>query len=89
NSNKDFRRQSGVAESAVSQIRDGNRSVIGLMLESHLHEGSQSSEQPKSAMRYGVSVTDACINWETTDTLLRNIHQELDGILAARMLQEG
>ena len=89
NSNKDFRRQSGVAESAVAQIRDGNRSVIGLMLESHLHEGSQSSEQPKSEMRYGVSVTDACINWETTETLLRTIHQELGGVLAARLKQEG
>lgn len=89
NSNKDFRRQSGVAESAVAQIRDGNRSVIGLMLESHLHEGNQSSEQPKSEMRYGVSVTDACINWETTETLLRTIHGELDGVLAARLSQEG
>ncbi|WP_380183780.1 3-deoxy-7-phosphoheptulonate synthase [Kalamiella sp. sgz302252] len=85
NSNKDFRRQTGVAESVVAQIRDGNRSVIGLMLESHLHEGNQSSEQPKSAMRYGVSVTDACINWETTDKLLRTIHRELDGVLAARL----
>lgn len=88
NSNKDFRRQTGVAESAIAQIRDGNRSVIGLMLESHLHEGNQSSEQPKSDMRYGVSVTDACINWETTETLLRTIHQELDGVLAARLSQK-
>jgi len=85
NSNKDFRRQPGVAESAVAQIKDGNRSIMGLMLESHLHEGNQSSEQPRSEMRYGVSVTDACINWETTETLLREIHQDLNGVLAARL----
>ncbi|ROR13117.1 3-deoxy-7-phosphoheptulonate synthase [Erwinia sp. JUb26] len=85
NSNKDFRRQSGVAESAVAQIKDGNRSIIGLMLESHLNEGNQSSEQPRSDMRYGVSVTDACINWETTESLLREIHQDLNGVLAARL----
>ncbi|MCT2386289.1 3-deoxy-7-phosphoheptulonate synthase [Erwinia pyrifoliae] len=88
NSNKDFRRQSGVAESAVAQIRDGNRSIIGLMLESNIHEGNQSSEQPRSEMRYGVSVTDACINWETTENLLREIYQDLDRVLAARLSQE-
>ncbi|GKX63958.1 Phospho-2-dehydro-3-deoxyheptonate aldolase, Tyr-sensitive [Pragia fontium] len=77
NSNKDFRRQSEVVYSCLEQIKAGNRSIIGLMLESNIHEGNQSSEQPRSDMRYGVSVTDACINWETTDTLLRRVHQEL------------
>ena len=85
NSNKDFRRQASVAESAVAQIKEGNRSIMGLMLESHLNEGNQSSEQPRSEMRYGVSVTDACINWETTETLLRDMHQDLTGVLAARL----
>ncbi|MBJ7224011.1 MULTISPECIES: 3-deoxy-7-phosphoheptulonate synthase [unclassified Brenneria] len=78
NSNKDYRRQPLVVESAIEQIKAGNRSIIGLMLESHLNEGSQSSEQPRSAMRYGVSVTDACISWESTEALLRSVHQELD-----------
>ncbi|BDH44849.1 phospho-2-dehydro-3-deoxyheptonate aldolase [Salmonella enterica subsp. enterica serovar Choleraesuis] len=84
NSNKDFRRQPGVAESAVAQIKDGNRSIIGLMIESHLFEGNQSSEQPRSEMRYGVSVTDACIGWETTEALLRDIHGDLSTVLNAR-----
>ena len=84
NSNKDYRRQPGVAESAVAQIKDGNRSIIGLMIESNIHEGNQSSEQPRSEMKYGVSVTDACIDWETTETLLREIHQDLNNTLAAR-----
>ena len=42
----------------VAQIKDGNRSIIGLMIESNIHEGNQSSEQPRSEMKYGVSVTD-------------------------------
>ncbi|WP_294901616.1 3-deoxy-7-phosphoheptulonate synthase [Tatumella sp. UBA2305] len=83
NSSKDFRRQAAVAESAMSQIKDGSRSIIGLMLESNLHEGNQSSEQPRSEMRYGVSVTDACISWETTETLLRDIHQDMCTTLQA------
>ncbi|MFP9229591.1 3-deoxy-7-phosphoheptulonate synthase [Pectobacterium cacticida] len=78
NSNKDYRRQPLVVDAVMEQIKAGNRSIIGLMLESHLHEGNQSSEQPRSDMRYGVSVTDACISWESTETLLRSVHQELD-----------
>ncbi|ARU95013.1 3-deoxy-7-phosphoheptulonate synthase [Tatumella citrea] len=83
NSSKDFRRQAAVAESAMAQIKDGSRSIIGLMLESNLHEGNQSSEQPRSEMRYGVSVTDACISWETTEDLLRDIHQDMCSTLQA------
>lgn len=69
----------------VAQIKDGNRSIIGLMIESNIHEGNQSSEQPRSEMKYGVSVTDACISWEMTDALLREIHQDLNGQLTARV----
>ncbi|BES85851.1 phospho-2-dehydro-3-deoxyheptonate aldolase [Pectobacterium araliae] len=86
NSNKDYRRQPLVVESAIEQIKAGNHSIIGLMLESHLNEGSQSSEQPRSDMRYGVSVTDACISWESTETLLRSVHQDLS---AARVKHSG
>ena len=88
NSNKDYRRQPVVAQSVIDQIKAGNRSITGLMLESHLNEGSQSSEQPRSEMKYGVSVTDACINWETTENLLRTMHQELGDALAARIAGE-
>lgn len=87
NSNKDYRRQPAVAESVVAQIKDGNRSIIGLMIESNIHEGNQSSEQPRSEMKYGVSVTDACISWEMTDALLREINKDLNGQLAARQLK--
>lgn len=80
NSNKDYRRQPQVVSSIVEQIKAGNRSIIGMMLESHINEGNQSSEQPRAAMHYGVSVTDACIDWESTDSLLRTVHQELGAV---------
>ena len=66
--------------------KDGNRSIIGLMIESNIHEGNQSSEQPREAMKYGVSVTDACISWETTEALLRELDKDLRGHLAARLV---
>lgn len=83
NSNKDFHRQPAVAQSVVEQVMAGNQAIIGLMLESNLFEGSQSSEQPRSAMRYGVSVTDACISWETTQALLLQLYQQLHPVIAA------
>ena len=54
NSSKDHRLQPKVAENVIHQIQEGNRSIIGVMLESNLFEGNQSSEQPKCEMRYGV-----------------------------------
>lgn len=77
NSNKDYRRQPIVAEDALQQLLAGNQSIIGLMIESHLFEGNQSSEQPFEQMQYGVSITDACISWETTETLLENFAAKL------------
>lgn len=88
NSSKDYRRQPLVVDSVLEQIHAGNESIIGVMLESHLHEGNQSSEQPRSAMKYGVSVTDACIDWDTTDQLLRKMHQSLSPVLTARAVGE-
>ena len=61
----------------VHQIKEGNRSIVGLMLESHLHEGSQPIPDDRSRLRYGVSVTDACLNWGVTERMLRQGHDEL------------
>lgn len=80
NSNKDYRRQPVVAENVIEQIVAGNRSIIGVMLESHLYAGNQSAEQPVSEMQYGVSITDACIDWQTSDVLLRQMATALSGI---------
>ncbi|GLT18119.1 phospho-2-dehydro-3-deoxyheptonate aldolase [Vibrio zhanjiangensis] len=85
NSRKDFRRQPLVAEDVIHQIREGNRSIIGLMIESHIHEGNQASDLPLNEMKYGVSITDACIDWQTTETLLRHAHSELVPFLQQRL----
>lgn len=84
NSNKNFRRQIIVAKSVTDQIKQGNCSIIGLMLESHINEGNQSSAQPPHLMQYGISITDACISWNNTEELLCDIHQQLQGVLSAR-----
>jgi len=70
NSSKDHTRQPLVASDIFDQISNGNQSIMGIMLESHLVEGNQPSSLPKDEMRYGVSITDACINWEDTEQLL-------------------
>ncbi|HFG2430121.1 TPA: 3-deoxy-7-phosphoheptulonate synthase [Vibrio cholerae] len=85
NSRKDYRRQPLVAEDVIHQIREGNRSIIGLMIESHLNEGNQSSDLPREKRQYGVSITDGCINWSTTEALLRRAHQELIPFLHNRL----
>ena len=54
-----------------------DENLFGLMLESHLNEGNQSIPEDLSQLKYGVSVTDACINWDTTEELIRNAHKEL------------
>lgn len=87
NSNKDYRRQNEVVKSVIEQIQQGNRSIMGVMIESHLNEGCQSSEQPRSEMKYGVSVTDACISWEETEALLTQMAEQLAKSLLARQTQ--
>ncbi|MBL7685934.1 MAG: 3-deoxy-7-phosphoheptulonate synthase [Deltaproteobacteria bacterium] len=74
NSNKDHRRQPAVFESVIQQVLNGNQSIVGMMVESHLFEGSQSIPQDLSQLKYGVSVTDKCIDWETTEKMLRAGH---------------
>jgi len=77
NSNKDPELQPLVAENCVNQVLEGNRSLVGLMLESHLHAGNQPIPADRSQLRYGVSITDACINWERTSDLLLSLHEKL------------
>ena len=71
NSGKDPNRQPDVWKSILAQRREGNRHLIGAMLESHLHFGSQPLTQDPSSLKYGVSITDACMDWETTAALLK------------------
>ena len=77
NSAKDPSLQPLVAENLGNQILEGNRSIVGLMLESHLNWGSQPIPADRSELRYGISVTDACIDWDTTERLLLDLHARL------------
>jgi 3-deoxy-7-phosphoheptulonate synthase len=77
NSAKDPGLQPLVAENLVNQILEGNRSIVGLMLESNLHWGNQPIPADRSELRYGVSVTDACVDWETTEGLLQSLDARL------------
>ena len=84
NSSKDPANQGKVIEDCVQQILDGNKSITGLMLESNLGWGNQPIPADLSQLQYGVSVTDACIDWDTTETLLRKTREQLKDILAKR-----
>jgi 3-deoxy-7-phosphoheptulonate synthase len=77
NSNKDADLQPLVAENCVTQIVDGNRSIVGLMLESHLKAGSQAIPKDLSKLEFGMSITDPCIDWATTEALLLKLHESL------------
>ncbi len=72
NSGKDPRRQPDVWNSILSQRAGGRREIIGAMLESHIHEGSQPLGRGLADLQYGVSITDACMSWESTERLLRS-----------------
>jgi 3-deoxy-7-phosphoheptulonate synthase len=80
NSNKDPGVQPLVAENCVAQILDGNRSIVGLMLESHLKGGNQPIPKDLAALEYGVSITDPCIDWQSTETLLLKLHRSLESV---------
>ncbi len=71
NSFKQHARQEEVWNSVLQQRAAGTQSIIGLMLESFLQEGNQPFPRPRRDLLYGVSITDACINWDTTGHLLR------------------
>jgi 3-deoxy-7-phosphoheptulonate synthase len=71
NSAKDPARQPAVMADAVGQVVAGNRSIIGVMIESHLHGGNQPIPADPATLRYGVSVTDACLDWAHTEAVLR------------------
>jgi 3-deoxy-7-phosphoheptulonate synthase len=73
NSGKDPARQPEVWQALVAQRRGGGSRIVGAMLESNLESGSQKPDADRSQLRYGVSVTDGCIDWKTTEKLLRDL----------------
>ena len=72
NSSKQFKKQMEVGADVCRQIASGEQAIMGVMIESHLVEGSQSLESGVP-LAYGKSITDACIGWEDTDTILRQL----------------
>ena len=76
NAHKDHTRQPLVARNVLDQLIAGNKSIIGIMLESNLQAGNQSLGEA-SDLQYGVSITDACIDWDTTESLLTEMHDAL------------
>ncbi len=86
NSNKDHNLQPLVTRDCIDQVVNGNRSIVGIMLESNLKAGNQSIGTDLSKLEYGVSVTDACIDWSTTEAVLRQAHESLQPVVQGRKI---
>ena len=74
-SHKDYRNQGRVIEDIKSQIMSGNESIFGVMLESNLFSGKQKIPENKDSMKYGVSVTDGCIDWDETESVIKSLKE--------------
>ena len=84
NSNKDASLQPLVANNVTNQIIEGNQSIVGLMIESNIGGGNQSIPKDLTQLKYGVSVTDACIDWETTEQVILDMRDKLKDVLRNR-----
>jgi 3-deoxy-7-phosphoheptulonate synthase len=85
NSSKDPDRQPLVVEDVIGQIHEGNKSIIGFMIESHLGHGNQNIPDNLEDLKYGVSITDACIDWKTTEECILNLADKLRDVLPKRL----
>jgi len=71
NSQKNHNNQPKVLDDICAQLRSGDRSITGVMIESHINEGKQDvPPEGPSGLKYGVSITDACVDWQTTVGML-------------------
>ncbi|ENU81298.1 MULTISPECIES: 3-deoxy-7-phosphoheptulonate synthase [unclassified Acinetobacter] len=84
NSNKDPYLQPLVLKNVTEQIINGNKSIVGLMVESHLKGGRQDIPENLCELEYGKSVTDGCIDWDTTEKALLEMHDALKDVLPNR-----
>ncbi|MBL7249000.1 3-deoxy-7-phosphoheptulonate synthase [Alloalcanivorax sp. C16-2] len=84
NSNKDPSLQPLVMENIGNQILEGNTSIVGLMVESHLKQGNQKIPANLDDLEYGVSVTDGCIGWDTTEQAVRDLADKVRDTLPRR-----
>ena len=77
NSNKDYRLQHVCWNECLKQRLEGNKNIVGLMLESNLQPGNQTLTANLKDLKYGVSITDGCIGWEETEQLILSAHEQL------------
>jgi 3-deoxy-7-phosphoheptulonate synthase len=77
---KDYRKQPAVLEAVVGQVCGGSRAILGVMLESNLEAGNQPLGAGREKLRYGVSITDPCIDWATTERCVRDAANSLASI---------
>jgi 3-deoxy-7-phosphoheptulonate synthase len=85
NSSKQFAKQEDVWHSVIEQRVGGTKSLIGLMVESHLSEGNQPIPKNVADLKYGVSITDSCIGWETTERMLRWAYETLESTIITKV----
>ena len=84
NSQKNHKKQIEVLNDVAEQLKDGNNSIIGVMIESNLEEGNQPIPDDLEEISPGVSITDACINWGTTESILREFAKQVSPALKSR-----
>lgn len=76
-----------VLNDCAHQILEGNRSIVGFMIESNLEWGNQAIPADRSQLKYGVSITNACVDWATTEKMLRETRAKLKTVLPARFAE--
>lgn len=87
NANKDHNRQMTVLDDIAAQVRGGSRHILGVMIESHLKAGNQAIPKDLRELEYGQSVTDACVDFDTTATMLRQLAAAVEPSLSATSLR--
>lgn len=85
NSLKQHERQINVTQNIIEQIENGNCSILGIMLESHINAGNQPLKDSASELKYGVSITDACIDWQSSENLFKLLAEKLSSHLKHRI----
>ena len=77
NSGKDHTKQKNVIEDIITQRNAGNTSIFGVMLESNLYGGNQKVPENLDDLKYGVSITDACINFDETEEMMQYLYNSI------------
>jgi len=77
---KDYTKQPAVLSALVDQVRGGSRAIMGVILESNINAGNQPFTADRSRLKYGISVTDPCIDWPTTERCLTEAARALEAV---------